>query len=52
VVPEVLGFRAQVDMLVETVANPGNANSHQDPERKNDRRFNHLHDDQVLLSLL
>jgi hypothetical protein len=39
-------------MPVETVANPGNAYSQQDPKRKNDRRFHHLHDDQVLLSSL
>jgi bisphosphoglycerate-independent phosphoglycerate mutase (AlkP superfamily) len=51
VVLEVLGFRGKVDMLVETVANHGNAESQQDSQRKNDRRFHHLHDDRMLLSL-
>ncbi len=49
---EVCGFHRKVNMPVEAVADSGNAQSHQDSERENDRLFNPIHDDQMLLSSL
>jgi hypothetical protein len=49
---EVLGFCGEVDMVVETIANHGNADSQQGSQRKNGRRFHHVHDDRMLLSSL